>query len=483
MVRLLNLIPCVAGKTFHFQAWWHWRVVAGVTGAPVMLVRLSGDTLQEELCWPDYSQKKPKSLSKFVNEDLPAHRQAVVERQVAAATQAAVAPEDGTPAPSLPSPPPKQHTVGGGTNTSGPAFFGWGPMAAIGANNSRMQPRDAGFSIEQLKTQFALDFDAGNTGEWAALPLRTSAFRVVRVDNTVVDREVLISSDLTWAVHVRGKLLNTTPFLELAELRERVVNYGSFRALLDRLDDFRTCGGVYNAKRYPEKLYKVKVDNGQVISGTTPRFSLVTHDCMLLCGASCCTCCEKLGDTLRGQLSKDECGGAERAADSTSNTHLDRLSATDWRRRYEHAKALSKGDKQRVARLRQRERVLQKKLLEYRGQDDDGYKRLPSDQHAAFVQLLRDMERDKAAATDQSPTLALLLASQLDRWEKPHCKRQWHPLILKWCISIFSKSHAAYDELRESGFLTLPHVRTLQRYMQGVRQHGGKQRNDYVCCL
>ena len=85
MVRLLNLIPCVAGKTFHFQAWWHWRVVAGVTGAPVMLVRLSGDTLQEELCWPDYSQKKPKSLSKFVNEDLPAHRQAVVERQVAAA--------------------------------------------------------------------------------------------------------------------------------------------------------------------------------------------------------------------------------------------------------------------------------------------------------------------------------------------------------------------------------------------------------------
>lgn len=41
---------------------------------------------------------------------------------------------------------------------------------------------------------------------------------------------------------------------------------------------------------------------------------------------------------------------------------------------------------------------------------------------------------------------------------------RWYPLILKWCLRMYSKSHSIYSELRESGFLKLPSGRTLSDY-------------------
>ncbi len=73
------------------------------------------------------------------------------------------------------------------------------------------------------------------------------------------------------------------------------------------------------------------------------------------------------------------------------------------------------------------------------------------------------------------PTLGLLLTEQLKRFNVQQgeadssVKGRWHPLVLKWCISIMLKSKAAYEELRSAGFLALPHERTLQRYIHTVK--------------
>lgn len=42
---------------------------------------------------------------------------------------------------------------------------------------------------------------------------------------------------------------------------------------------------------------------------------------------------------------------------------------------------------------------------------------------------------------------------------------RWHPVMIRWCISIFIKSPSAYDHLRDSGFLFLPSRRTLNKYI------------------
>ena len=37
---------------------------------------------------------------------------------------------------------------------------------------------------------------------------------------------------------------------------------------------------------------------------------------------------------------------------------------------------------------------------------------------------------------------------------------KWHPVMIRWCISIYLKSPSAYEQLRNSGFLKLPNKKT-----------------------
>ena len=42
---------------------------------------------------------------------------------------------------------------------------------------------------------------------------------------------------------------------------------------------------------------------------------------------------------------------------------------------------------------------------------------------------------------------------------------RWHPVMIRWCISIFIKSPGTYDHLKNSGFLMLPSRKTLEKYV------------------
>jgi hypothetical protein len=41
---------------------------------------------------------------------------------------------------------------------------------------------------------------------------------------------------------------------------------------------------------------------------------------------------------------------------------------------------------------------------------------------------------------------------------------RWHPAVIRWCVAMHSKSASAYNLMRSSGFLQLPHPSTLHRY-------------------
>ena len=42
--------------------------------------------------------------------------------------------------------------------------------------------------------------------------------------------------------------------------------------------------------------------------------------------------------------------------------------------------------------------------------------------------------------------------------------RRWHPLVIRWCFHLYSTSPKAYQQLKDSGILTLPDSRTLRDY-------------------
>lgn len=52
---------------------------------------------------------------------------------------------------------------------------------------------------------------------------------------------------------------------------------------------------------------------------------------------------------------------------------------------------------------------------------------------------------------------------------------RWHPLMIKWCICLRSKSGTTYDALRHSKFVNLPSERTLYDYSHYIKQGVGFQ--------
>lgn len=52
---------------------------------------------------------------------------------------------------------------------------------------------------------------------------------------------------------------------------------------------------------------------------------------------------------------------------------------------------------------------------------------------------------------------------------------RWHPMIIRWCLYMRSKSSKAYDSMRDSGFIKLPSSRTLFDYTHYTKSALGFQ--------
>jgi len=58
----------------------------------------------------------------------------------------------------------------------------------------------------------------------------------------------------------------------------------------------------------------------------------------------------------------------------------------------------------------------------------------------------------------------ILLKDQAKALNTPARQMRWHPLVIRWCWQMYSKSHSHYEDMRQSGFLKLPSGRTLNDY-------------------
>ena len=52
---------------------------------------------------------------------------------------------------------------------------------------------------------------------------------------------------------------------------------------------------------------------------------------------------------------------------------------------------------------------------------------------------------------------------------------RWHPLFVRWCLSIMLSSPKTYDIIRDSGFISLPCRRTLRDYTNWMKTKPGFQ--------
>ena len=78
----------------------------------------------------------------------------------------------------------------------------------------------------------------------------------------------------------------------------------------------------------------------------------------------------------------------------------------------------------------------------------------------------------------QDGLFEILLKDQAKALEVSPKQMRWHPLVIKWCLSQFNKSHAAYEELRKSGVIKLPSGRLLSDYRNYNKPQSGWQMSN-----
>ena len=89
-------------------------------------------------------------------------------------------------------------------------------------------------------------------------------------------------------------------------------------------------------------------------------------------------------------------------------------------------------------------------------------------------ELVGDIETIMSTNTEHiTPFMQLFWKQQKESSITKGYGNRYHPMIIKFCLCLASKSASAYDELRSSNVLTLPSRRTLRDYKNAVKPHAG----------
>lgn len=86
--------------------------------------------------------------------------------------------------------------------------------------------------------------------------------------------------------------------------------------------------------------------------------------------------------------------------------------------------------------------------------------------------IFRIMDDNSESMSSISPFMKLFWEQQKKLFGKGTGVR-YHPMIIRFCLSLASKSASTYDELRSSNVLTLPSRRTLRDYKNAVKPEAG----------
>ena len=93
------------------------------------------------------------------------------------------------------------------------------------------------------------------------------------------------------------------------------------------------------------------------------------------------------------------------------------------------------------------------------------------------VELNKDLSSDiNQIMIENSENITPFMKMFWEQQQKQFSKgsgARYHPMVIRFCLSLASKSASAYDELRSSNVLTLPSRRTLRDYRNAIRPSAG----------
>lgn len=199
---------------------------------------------------------------------------------------------------------------------------------------------------------------------------------------------------------------------------------------------------------------------GNVVYSSTIR----SADCCLLVEGQRCTHCSKYRRALKQRKDRQE-NLLKKDIDFTKSTYKNSdMPRCILLKKLEQQREQISSLQDQVAKL---ERKLKRKI------SSEGVT-LDKVQDLEMRDLMASCEQDVMKAfPDANSYQRLFWSQQLKSIETSKFGMRWHPMIIRWCLSIRQKSQKAYDAIRDAGFITLPSNRTLFDYSHYIRSDLG----------
>ncbi len=207
----------------------------------------------------------------------------------------------------------------------------------------------------------------------------------------------------------------------------------------------------------------------EIAFGETVIRKTIRHvDCEILAAATDGRCgqCKKYRATLRAMYHRQQHpqSSTEDRTEVASRVNDRYLSTPEKAQKLKNYKAEMKSAKQEVAKM---QKILDVSLATKGMELDTGM-------HNDLVTIMQEQSSEVGKAFPNNSFRQLFWQQQLEAALKKNPKQmRWHPLMVRWCLSLKLRSSSTYEAMYNSGLIKLPSQRTLRDYTHVIKASSG----------
>lgn len=298
--------------------------------------------------------------------------------------------------------------------------------------------------------------------------------------NATVTKSVTITEDLSWSVNAYGHRLNAGKCKALCHVQDKITTKAALTTLIQQIDNLSVCPGNPDAHflaladarkgifHSPSKGTVAIIDSYFPVTFEGEMFNrtLRCNECELLVTNNRCDACKEYRCTLRALHSQWLRQQKKIASHASISSHTN----------FRYLKTPER--QQRIRRLRN-EIVNRRKEVERL----KSCVNVATEQHGIYIEdaletdikLIMEEKGNEIRKTYNADSFQCIFWNQQLELLKLKDKRQirWHPMMIRWCLSLKLLSSASYHALRSSKLVTLPSERTLRDYTHIVKAKTG----------
>lgn len=211
-----------------------------------------------------------------------------------------------------------------------------------------------------------------------------------------------------------------------------------------------------NCKGYKEP------DMGASFEGYSYSSTIRSRQCLLLTTGDRCINCQQYRRTLTKRYFRQQ--------DKIPTPQKDWLSSTKGNKKLTETEKLAKLSQIKCLSKNLKAKVKSLELKVNKAISDNGVQLNDRDNND-FSGLMSGLGTQIEKEFPDSASYQRVFWEQQIKFNKLKDKRgmRWHPLMIKWCIYLKSKSSSTYDALKNSGFINLPSERLLYDYSHFIK--------------